>query len=342
VFRGKWLKVSLTAGFFLPENAITTVNLTKVFGHFTAVDSLNLNVKSGELFGLLGPNGAGKTTCVRMLCTLLEPTRGTATVAGYDLRREAAEVRRRIGVVSDGVSLYKDLTIEENLKLLSTLYGLPSEVGQKRIRELLEMFNFRDRSKLLVRELSSGWTKKAMIIAALVHDPKILFLDEVTSGLDPQSAVALREFTRNLCDQGVTVIWTTHYMQEPEMICDRVGIIFEGGLIQIGTPADLRQTVSEQAVIEADSPRLESVTIEKIQNLASVCKVTYDDPVLRITCIRKEDEEIEDKVVGLLVSSGARIRAIGKKDPTLEEAFISLTGGEAEIDRFVEKSRRRT
>ncbi|MCX6660536.1 MAG: ABC transporter ATP-binding protein [Candidatus Bathyarchaeota archaeon] len=147
----------------MPDNSITTTDLTKAFGHFTAVDSLNLRINPGELFGLVGPNGAGKTTVVRMLCTLLEPTRGTATIAGYDLKREAAEVRRRIGVVSDGISLYKDLTIEENLKLLSTLYDLPRDVGQRRVRELLEMFNFQEKSKRLVRQLSTGWTKKAMI-----------------------------------------------------------------------------------------------------------------------------------------------------------------------------------
>ncbi len=127
----------------MPENTITTLSLTKVFGQFTAVDTLNLDVKGGELFGLLGPNGAGKTTTVRMLCTLIEPTRGTATVAGSDIRQAAAEVRRKIGVVSEGVSLYKDLTIEENLKLFSTLYDLPRARAEMRIRELMDLFGFR-------------------------------------------------------------------------------------------------------------------------------------------------------------------------------------------------------
>ena len=194
----------------MSEIAIATKELTKNFGNFTAVDGINLNIPEGELFGLLGPNGAGKTTLVRMLCTLLEPTRGTAEVAGYDVKKNAAEVRRRIGVVSDGVSLYGDLTIEENLKLFSTLYDLPNRIAEERINKLLDMFNFKEKSKRLVSELSSGWMKKAMIITSLIHDPKILFLDEVTSGLDPQSALALREFTRKLCDEGVTVIWTTH------------------------------------------------------------------------------------------------------------------------------------
>jgi ABC-2 type transport system ATP-binding protein len=321
------------------EAAISTRDLTKVFGNFAAVDGVNLDIPEGELFGLLGPNGAGKTTLVRMLCTLLEPTRGTATIAGHDLRREAAEVRRRIGVVSDGVSLYRDLTVEENLRLLSTLYDLPKDKTDQRIGELLAMFNFREKARRLVSALSAGWVKRAMIVAALVHDPKILFLDEVTSGLDPQSAVALRRFTRDLCDSGVTVIWTTHYMQEPEMICDRVGIIFEGRLIQIGTPTELRQSVSEQTALEIETPNLDPEVVRKISSLEDVSRVTYDPPLLRVTCTNEGTGKIEEKVTRILMDSGARLRAINTKRPTLEEAFISLTGGEEEIERFIEKGR---
>ena len=174
------------------EHAILTELLTKTFGHFTAVDSLNVSVEKGELFGLLGPNGAGKTTTVRMLCTLIEPTRGTANIVGYDIREQAAEVRRQIGVVSEGVSLYKDLTIEENLKLLGTLYEIPRAKAEARIRELMDMFAFREKATRRVGALSTGWAKKAMICAALLHSPQVLFLDEVTSGLDPQSAIQER------------------------------------------------------------------------------------------------------------------------------------------------------
>lgn len=157
----------------MPEETIVTKGLTKVFGRFTAVDGLNVGVEKGELFGLLGPNGAGKTTTVRMLCTLIEATRGTASVVGYDIHDQAAEVRREIGVVSEGVSLYKDLTIEENLKLFSTLYDLPQPKAEARIKELLDLFAFREKSKRLVGALSTGWAKKAMICAALLHSPRV-------------------------------------------------------------------------------------------------------------------------------------------------------------------------
>jgi len=325
----------------MSEITIATKELTKNFGNFTAVDGVNLEIPKGQLFGLLGPNGAGKTTLVRMLCTLLEPSEGTAEVAGYDIVKDASEVRKRIGVVSDGVSLYTDLTIEENLKLFSTLYDLPNSMAEDRMQNLLDLFNFKEKSKRLVGKLSSGWIKKAMIIAALIHDPKILFLDEVTSGLDPQSALALREFTRKLCDEGVTVIWTTHYMTEPEIICDKVGIIFEGRLIQIGTPKELRSNVSEQSVLEIETPNLANSTLKKIEEVGNICKVTYDDPILRTSCIDEGDKQIEESVTKILLDSGARITAINTKDPTLEEAFISLTGGEEEIDRFMEKARKK-
>ena len=322
----------------VPEEAIVTKALTKVFGHFPAVDGLSIGVGKGELFGLLGPNGAGKTTTVRMLCTLIEPTRGTANVVGYDIREQAAEVRRQIGVVSEGVSLYKDLTIEENLKLLSTLYEIPRPKAEVRIRELMDMFAFREKATRLVGALSTGWAKKAMICAALLHSPQVLFLDEVTSGLDPQSAIALQDFTKKQCEQGVTVIWTTHYMGEPEKICDRVGIMFAGRLVQVGTPNELKHSVSELSMVEVETPDLTKAQLDKVKFklkvMKHVCNVKYVDSKLQVSCERTDT--LAEEVAATLLEVGARIRTINTKDPTLEEAFIALTGGEEEIDRFLE------
>jgi ABC-2 type transport system ATP-binding protein len=324
----------------MPERAIETRELTKNFGRFTAVDELNVGVGKGELFGLLGPNGAGKTTTVRMLCTLLEPSRGTANVVGYDIREHAAEVRRQIGVVSEGVSLYKDLTIEENLKLLSTLYEIPRPKAEVRIRELMDMFAFREKATRLVGALSTGWAKKAMICAALLHSPQVLFLDEVTSGLDPQSAIALQDFTKKQCDQGVTVIWTTHYMGEPEKICDRVGIMFAGRLVRVGSPNELRHSVSEFSIVEVETPGLTQGQLERLKNqlkqLKHVYQVRYTDPKLEVSCERTET--LAELVATALIDVHARIRSMNTKDPTLEEAFIALTGGEEEIDRFLESA----
>lgn len=327
----------------MPEEAIVTKGLTKVFGHFAAVDGLNVGVGKGELFGLLGPNGAGKTTTVRMLCTLIEPTRGTANVVGFDIHKQAAEVRRRIGVVSEGVSLYKDLTIEENLKLFSTLYEIPRHKAEVRIRELMDMFAFREKASRLVGALSTGWAKKAMICAALLHSPQVLFLDEVTSGLDPQSAIALQDFTKKQCDQGVTVIWTTHYMGEPEKICDRVGIMFAGRLVQVGTPNELKHSVSELSVVEVETPGLTKAQLDKVKHklqvISHVCNVKYVNSKLQVSCERTET--LAEEVAATLLEVGAKIRTINTKDPTLEDAFIALTGGEEEIDRFLEGAGRK-
>lgn len=315
----------------MTEDAVIIKDLTKNFGHIRAVDSLNLTVQDGELFGLLGSNGAGKTTIVRMLCTLIAPSSGTASVVGYDIREQAVEVRRRTGVVSEGVSLYKDLTIEENLKLLSGLYEIPSDLSEARIHELLDMFAFNEKSKRMVRQLSSGWTKKAMICAALLHRPSVLFLDEVTAGLDPQSAIALREFTRNLCDQGVTVIWTTHYMNEPDKICDRIGLMSAGRLVKMGTPDELKHSVIEVSVVEVDTPNLSCEQIQRLKkklNVKGYSKLKYENSKLLIISDRNED--LAEEAATALLGVGAKIRAINTKIPSLEECFMTLTGGENE------------
>jgi ABC-2 type transport system ATP-binding protein len=320
----------------MPEGAVITNGLTKDFGHFRAVDSINLDIKDGELFGLLGPNGAGKSTTVRMLCTLVEPTAGTASIVGYDLQKNADEVRRHIGVVSDGISLYKDLTIQENLKLLATLYEIPGPQADSRIKELLDMFAFKEKANRMVGALSSGWTKKAMICGALLHRPSVLFLDEVTSGLDPQSAIALQDFTRNLCDQGVTVIWTTHYMSEPDKICDRIAIMFAGRLVQIGTPDELKESISELSVVEVETPDLSQEQLRKVKEKLGNYKIKYENSLLKVTTERNDN--LAEEVASALIGIGAKIRKMNTKEPTLEEAFIALTGGEEEIDRFMESA----
>ena len=320
----------------MAKDGISTEGLTKDFGHFRSVDTLNLEINKGELFGLLGPNGAGKSTTVRMLCTLTEPTSGRATIAGYDLQKEADEVRRHTGVVSDGIGLYKDLTIEENLKLLATLYEIPNGRAETRIHELLDLFAFKEKSKRMVGALSSGWTKKAMICVALLHSPSVLFLDEITSGLDPQSAIALQDFTRKLCDQGVTVIWTTHYMGEPDKICDRIGIMFAGRLVKIGTPDELKSSVSKISVVEVESPNLSIEQLQKLKQNLNSARLKYENSILQVTSDRNDD--LAERVAAALIAVGAKIRRINTNNPTLEEAFISLTGGEEEIDRFVESA----
>jgi ABC-2 type transport system ATP-binding protein len=191
----------------------------------------------------------------------------------------------------------------------------------------------------MVGALSSGWTKKAMICVALLHSPSVLFLDEITSGLDPQSAIGLQDFTRKLCDQGVTVIWTTHLMGEPDKICDRIGIMFAGRLVKIGTPGELKNSVSKLSVVEIESPNLSIEQLQKLKQKLNCARLKYENSILQVTSDLNDD--LAERVAAALIAVGAKIRRINTNNPTLEEAFISLTGGEEEIDRFLESARQK-
>lgn len=305
--------------------AIESVNLTKKFNGFTAVDDVSFQVKKGELFGLLGPNGAGKTTTLRMLCTLLEPTSGTARVAGFDVVRSPERVRSKIGVVSEGVMLYQDLTAYENLELFGRLYRVPTSELKKRIGGLLDFLELKDRAHDLIGNFSTGMMKRLHVAAALIHEPEILFLDEVTSGLDPQSATGLREFTRDLCHQGITTIWTTHYMFEPERLCDRVAIINRGKLAVIDTPEGVRNAVKDFEFLELLIEGFDERIIPEIRKIEGVLGMFFEDNKLRLMV--KNHETVFPEILETIKASGAIVRSMNVTIPTLEEAFIRLTRG---------------
>ncbi|MEM2109460.1 MAG: ATP-binding cassette domain-containing protein [Candidatus Odinarchaeota archaeon] len=231
--------------------SVRVENLTRRFGKFIAVDHLNFEINRGEIFGLLGPNGAGKTTTIRMLCTLLPPSEGTALIEGFDIRKEPSKVRKVLGVVSEGINLYEDLTARENLQLLGKLYKIPKRFLNNKIDESLNLIGLFERADSLVKTFSTGMRKKLHIIAALIHEPRVLLLDEVTSGLDPQTAVSIRQMARKLSDESdITVIWTTHYIEEPEKICDRIAIIGEGKILVLNTPNEIKQTVINEIMVD--------------------------------------------------------------------------------------------
>jgi ABC-2 type transport system ATP-binding protein len=309
----------------LVQVAVSIENLTKKFGEIVAVDHINLEINKGEIFGLLGPNGAGKTTTIRMLCTLLEPTDGTAKVAGYDIRSQPAEVRRNIGVVSEGVDLYSDLTARENLILLGKLFGVPKKTLMKRIEDLLDFIGLTDRADDLVSTFSTGMRKKTLIISSLIHNPQLLYLDEVTSGLDPQTAVSVRELTQRLREQGITIIWTTHYLDEPEKICDRVGIIYGGRILALGTPKEVKSIASSSVTIEftLDKPPTEEC-LDYFKGLQGVIAVNSKETSLSLT-VHNHEMPIS-RVIECLGNNHIGIVDIVKKEPSLEEAFLKLIG----------------
>jgi len=224
----------------LKEAAIVLDNLTKRFEDVTAVDGLSLEVEKGELFGLLGPNGAGKTTTINVLCGLLEPTSGSASVGGYDVRQEPEKVKELTGVCPQETAVYPHLTGKENVELFGNLHAMPKEKLKRNVDELLREMSLSEDAKRRVGKYSGGMMRRINLAMALVHDPEIAFLDEPTVGMDPQSRRAVWDFIRGLKKQKKTVILTTHYMEEAEELCERVGIIDHGKLIALGSPEQLK------------------------------------------------------------------------------------------------------
>ncbi len=221
------------------EHSIIIDRLVKKYSDVTAIDDLSLQVNKGELFGLLGPNGAGKTTTINVLCGLLKPTSGSAIVGGYDVQKEPAKVKELIGVCPQDTPVYPYLTGKENAEFFGSLQGMPKEKLKKNVNTLLQKLDLLDDSKRRVGKYSGGMKRRLNLIIALVHDPEIAFLDEPTVAMDPQSRRTVWDFIRDLKKNGKTVILTTHYMEEAEVLCDRVGIIDHGKLIALGAPTDL-------------------------------------------------------------------------------------------------------
>ena len=234
----------------LPDQAIETHGLTKRFNNFTAVDHVDLSVRRGEIYGFLGPNGAGKTTAIRMLCTLLTPTSGTASVDGYDIVKQGNDVRKRIGLVSEKLIMYPRLTALENLMFFGSLYRINRNTLQKKSEEVLEMVKLTPFKDKLVGGFSSGMRQRVNVIRAILHDPDILFLDEPTTGLDPQSTRFVRDLVKELKQRGHTIVLTTHIMEEADELSDRVCIIDHGKIMAVDTPQALKDRYNTKNLLD--------------------------------------------------------------------------------------------
>jgi ABC-2 type transport system ATP-binding protein len=228
---------------------IETQNLTKRFGDFTAVDSISFEVEKGEIFGFLGANGAGKTTAMRMLCGLSKPTSGSGKVAGYDIKKDPEKIKKNIGYMSQKFALYENLKVWENLRLFAGIYGVPSKDIGPRIDKLLNTLGFEDEKNTMVSALPLGWKQKLSFSTAIFHEPKIVFLDEPTGGVDPSTRRQFWELIYNAADRGITVFVTTHYMDEAEY-CDRVSIMVDGRIDALDSPTKLKEKYNVQSMDE--------------------------------------------------------------------------------------------
>jgi len=284
------------------EEVITTEKLTKRYGDIVAIEDLDLNVHAGEIFGFLGPNGAGKTTTIRVMTTLTKPTSGRALVNGFDVVKEPDKVKKVIGVVQQHLSLDRDLTVRENMDFRARLHHLDASERRRRIDELLDYVGLTEHADRIVENLSGGLKKRVSIVSSLMHRPKVLFLDEPTVGLDAQTRRRLWELIRRLNLDGTTIFLTTHYIEEAEALCQRVGIIHQGRLIALGKPLELRQ-------------KLGCVTVETLVNNKETCYQYFADRTAAKSYVQNLPPDVKTIII---------------RDSNLEDVFVEQTGQKVE------------
>jgi ABC-2 type transport system ATP-binding protein len=300
----------------MTEPVISVQNLTRRFGDFVAVDHVNFEVGAGEVVGYLGPNGSGKTTTIRMLLGLLEPSDGKATVLGFDAFRQSEEVRSRAGYMSQKFAIYDDLTVLENLTFYAGVYGITDKA---RIRRTLELVGLTGHQPTLTHSLSAGWRQRLALGIALVHEPKLLFLDEPTSGVDPTARRAFWDLIYELAESGVSILVTTHYMDEAEY-CERVGIMRAGKLLAMDTPSNLKRDIIPGDVWEVYTELLQEGLVV-LPEIKGVLRVGLAGDHLRTIV---ESGMRKENLLAALKSKGVNVRDVLAGEPTLEDVFLSL------------------
>jgi ABC-2 type transport system ATP-binding protein len=300
----------------MPEPIVVTKNLTRCFGDFVAVDHVSFTVNAGEIVGYLGPNGSGKTTTIRMLLGLLQPSDGKATVLGYDAFAQSEEVRARAGYMSQKFALYDELTVWENLVFYGGVYGIREK---SRIKATLEQVGLTGHDSAQARSLSAGWRQRLALAIALVHQPKLLFLDEPTSGVDPTARRAFWDLIYQLAEGGVTIMVTTHYMDEAEY-CERVGIMRDGKLLAMDTPSNLKSAVISGDVWEVFAEPLQD-GLAALHDVKGILRVGLTGDHIRTITERGTSREVLQNALG---TKGVSVREIAPGEPTLEDVFLSL------------------
>lgn len=300
-------------------------HLTKRFGDFVAVDALSFSVNHGEVFGLLGPNGAGKSTLIRMLTTLVPPTSGTARVNGFDIIHAPNKVRSCIGVIPQAMTSDLDLSAEENMGIFAKLYGLPREKRRRIIRELLKAVDLEQWTDKPVKMFSGGMRRRLEIARGLVHEPKIFFLDEPTTGLDPVSRVAVWEMLARLKrERDLTILVTTHYMDEADKLCDRIAIVDHGKLVALDSPLKLKASIPGKNILEVSFSEVPAQWMETLKGLPEVAEVKADDHIFRISSHNGPRTTVA--LMEAARDAGITIASLSVQSTTLDDVFVHYTG----------------
>ena len=314
----------------MSEYAVEVVYLTKKFGDFTAVDEVTFNIRRGEIFGFLGPNGAGKTTTIRMLLGLLRPTSGQASVLGYDIVRQPEEIRKHIGYMSQRFSLYRDLTVSENLDFYGRTYGVRGERLRQRKQFVIEMAGLEGRERELTRNLSGGWKQRLALGAAILHEPEMLFLDEPTAGVDPISRRAFWDLLYQLAEDGTTILVTTHYMDEAEH-CQDLALIHNGRIITQGSPEEIKLHEMQGQVLEIDCAQPD-VAIGLLREMDLFEEVALYGALIHI--VADGVAEYKPHIAQALAEAGVQVRAMDVIAPSLEDVFIANVRNDSDPSGF--------
>ncbi len=301
-------------------------NLVKKYGEKLAVDDISFDIQEGEIFSLLGPNGAGKTTTISILSTLFSPSAGDASILGYSVTKNPMEVKRLIGVVPQEIALYDDMTALENLNFWGEMYGLSGGALKTRVKELLEQIGLADRAKERIKTYSGGMKRRVNIAVGLMHKPRLLFMDEPTVGIDPQSRRAILDSVKSLNKAGMTILYTTHYMEEAQELSDRVGIIDHGKLIALGTQSELTAKVGEMDTLILHLGENEDAEhlAQALKTLNGVLQANPSDHTVAL--VTPSAEELLAPVVSRANELGIKIHSIDMREPNLEAVFLHLTG----------------
>jgi len=302
--------------------AIDVKGLRKTFGDFVAVNSIDLSVKRGEIFGFLGPNGSGKTTTIRMLCGTIDTSGGCAKIMGYDIDTEAEKVRLNIGYMSQKFSLFQDLTVDENLRFYAGIYGLSDAKFAERRAYILRMADLEGREDELTGNLSVGWKQRLALGCATIHEPKLIFLDEPTSGVDPNARRQFWELLYELANSGVTLFVTTHYMDEATH-CNRLAFIYRGDIIADGTPQEIKASLAADTILQLEVTDGESA-LAALKDHPMVVEAYMQGALLNVNI--GENRETDADLKGFLHSSGFEVTHCEAVEPTLEDAFVHLVG----------------
>ncbi|MEC1634316.1 ABC transporter ATP-binding protein [Bacillus mojavensis] len=301
-------------------------NIKKAYGKKTIVKGISFSLKKGESFGLLGPNGAGKSTTISMISGLVPLDGGEITVGGYVIGKETNKAKQKIGIVPQEIALYPTLTAQENLVFWGKMYGLTHGEAKKRSAEILEYVGLTERAKEKIETFSGGMKRRINIGAALMHKPELLIMDEPTVGIDPQSRNHILETVKQLNETGMTVIYTSHYMEEVEYLCDRIGIIDQGEMIAIGTKTDLCSRLGGDTIIQMTVSRSDEGFLSAVRSLAHVNDVTVNESELKIEVAAAHHEKVVTSLLTEAAAHQTNLLSLQVQEPNLERLFLNLTG----------------